>query len=177
MSTMVPTSRNGVLNMISLEFSKPRKHIKLFQAPVLTVGHRWIGAAAMLGSLWIFFHLITLVITILSDGAHWGVNAWVLDIIGFLAGVFFTIQCWKLSNRKFDDSRYLSHWICIWAVMTIFSRIFDSLMLFGLFALDEVYVRPMGITLWANIVSEVFLGMVFAVTALTGALILLKGKN
>ena len=106
---MVPTSRNGVLNMISLEFSKPRKHINLFQAPVLTVGHRWIGAAAMLGSLWIFFHLITLVITILSDGAHWGVNAWVLDIIGFLAGVFFTIQCWKLSNRKFDDSRYLSH--------------------------------------------------------------------
>ena len=102
------------------------------------------------------FHLTTLVITILSDGTHWGVNAWMLDIMGFLAGFFFTIQCWKLSNRKIDDSRHLNHWISIWAVMTIFSRIFDSLMLFGLLKWDEVYVTPMGITLWANIVGEVF---------------------
>ena len=50
-------------------------------------------------------------------------------------------------------------------------------MLFGLLKWDEVYVAPMGITLWANIVSEVFLGMAFAVTALTGALILLKRKK
>ena len=50
-------------------------------------------------------------------------------------------------------------------------------MLFGLLKWDEVYVPPMGITLWANILSEVFLGMAFAVTALTGALILLKRKE
>ena len=50
-------------------------------------------------------------------------------------------------------------------------------MLFGLLKWDEVYVTPMGITLWANIVGEVFLGMAFAVTALTGALILLKRKK
>ena len=156
---------------------KAFRHINLLQAPLLTVGHRWIGAAALLGSLWIFFHLTTLVITILSDGTHWGVNAWMLDIMGFLAGFFFTIQCWKLSNRKIDDSRHLNHWISIWAVMTIFCRIFDSLMLFGLLKWDEVYVTPMGITLWANIVGEVFLGMAFAVTALTGALILLKRKK
>jgi hypothetical protein len=62
--------------------------------------------------------------------------------------------------------------------MTIFSRIFDSLMLFGLLKWDEVYVTPVGVTLWWNIVSEVFLGMAFAVTALIGALILLKrSKN
>ena len=156
---------------------KAFRHINLLQAPLLTVGHRWIGAAALLGSLWIFFHLTTLVITILSDGTHWGVNAWMLDIMGFLAGFFFTIQCWKLSNRKIDDSRHLNHWISIWAVMTIFSRIFDSLMLFGLLKWDEVYVTPMGITLWANIVGEVFLGMAFAVKALIGALILLKRKK
>ena len=65
----------------------------------------------------------------------------------------------------------------MWAVMTIFSRIFDSLMLFGLLKWDEVYVTPMGITLWANIVGEVFLGMAFAVKALIGALILLKRKK
>tara|TARA_B110000495_G_C22355565_1_gene233368 strand:- start:11 stop:199 length:189 start_codon:yes stop_codon:yes gene_type:complete len=62
--------------------------------------------------------------------------------------------------------------------MTIFSRIFDSLMLFRLLKWDEVYVTPVGVTLWWNIVSEVFLGMAFAVTALIGALILLKrSKN
>jgi hypothetical protein len=154
------------------------RHINLLQAPLLIVGHRWIGAAALFGTLWVFFHLATVVITILSDGTHWGVNAWMLDIMGFLAGFFFTIQCWKSSNRKIDDFRYLNYWISIWAVMTIFSRIFDSLMLFGLLKWDEVYVMPVGVTFWSNVVSEVFLGMAFAVTALIGALILLKrSKN
>ena len=65
----------------------------------------------------------------------------------------------------------------MWAVMTIFSRIFDSLMLFGLLKWDEVYLTPVGVTLWSNNVSEVFFGIAFAATALTGALILLKGKK
>ena len=50
-------------------------------------------------------------------------------------------------------------------------------MLFGLLKWDEVYLTPVGVTLWSNNVSEVFFGIAFAATALTGALILLKGKK
>jgi len=124
-------------------------------------------------SLGVFSHLASVVITILVDGTHWGVNALVLDIMGFLVGLFFAIQCWKSSNRKSDDFRHLNYWINIWVIMTIFIRIFDSLMIFGLLKWDEIYVTPVDVTLWSNIVVEVFLGMAFAVTALIGALILL----
>jgi len=48
-------------------------------------------------------------------------------------------------------------------------------MLFGLFKWDEIYLTPVGVTLWSNIVSEVLVGMAFTVTALIGALILLFG--
>jgi hypothetical protein len=58
--------------------------------------------------------------------------------------------------------------------MTIFSRIFDSLMLFRLLKWDEVYVTPVGVTPWSNIVSKVFLGTAFTVTALIGVLSLVK---
>jgi len=37
---------------------------------------------------WVFFHQATVVITILADGTHWVVNAWVLVIMGFLVGFF-----------------------------------------------------------------------------------------
>ena len=75
-----------IVNMITKEAFR---HINLLQAPLLTVGRQWIGAAAFLVTLWVFFHLTTVVITILSDGTHWGVNAWVLDIMVFLAGSFY----------------------------------------------------------------------------------------
>ena len=58
--------------------------------------------------------------------------------------------------------------------MTIFSRIFDSLMLFRLLKWDEVYVTSVGVTPWSNIVSKVFLGKTFTVTALIGVLSLVK---
>jgi hypothetical protein len=32
---------------------------------------------------WVFFHQATVVITILADGTHWVVDAWVLDIMRF----------------------------------------------------------------------------------------------
>ena len=35
-----------------------------------------------------FFRQATVVITILADGTHWVVDAWVLDIMGFLVGFF-----------------------------------------------------------------------------------------
>ena len=153
------------------------RRIRLFQAPLLTVGHRWIGAAALLGALWVVSHLLTVVATILIDGTNWGINAWLLDIMGFLAGLFFAIQCWISSNRKSDDSRHLNYCIIIWAIITVCSRILDSLMLFGLLKWDEVYLTPKGVILWSNVVSEVVLGMTFTFTALVGALILLFGPQ
>ena len=153
------------------------RHINLFQSPILTVGHRWIGVAALLGVLWVAFHIATVVVTILTDGQNWGINAWLLDIVGLLAGLFFAIQCWRSSNRRNDDYRKVNYGILIWAIITIFSRIIDSLMLFGLFKWDQIYLTPVGVTLWSNIVSEVLLGMAFTVTALIGALILLSGPQ
>ena len=58
--------------------------------------------------------------------------------------------------------------------MAIFSKIFDSLMLFRLLKWDEVYVTPVVVTPWSNIVSKVFLGKAFTVTALIGVLSLVK---
>jgi hypothetical protein len=60
----------------------------LLQAPLVIVGHQWISAAALLGTLLGIFNQATVVITILADGTHWVVNAWVLDIMGFLVGFF-----------------------------------------------------------------------------------------
>ena len=61
----------------------------MLQAPLVIVGHQWISAAALLGTLLgIFFRQATVLITILADGTHWVVDAWVLDIMGFLMGFF-----------------------------------------------------------------------------------------
>jgi len=47
-------------------------------------------------------------------------------------------------------------------------------MLFRLLKWDEVYVTPVGVTPWSNIVSKVFLGKAFTVTAFIGVLSLVK---
>ena len=85
--------------------------IDLFQAPVLTAGHRCMGVAALLGACFVVSHLATVVVICVVDGFNWGVNAWILDIVGFIAGLFFAIQCWLSSNRKSDDFRNGNTWI------------------------------------------------------------------
>ena len=87
--------------------------IGLFQAPVLTAGHRCMGVAALLGACFVVSHLVTVVVTCVVDGFNWGVNAWILDIMGFIAGLFFAIQCWLSSGRKSDDFRNGNIWICV----------------------------------------------------------------
>ena len=145
----------------------------LFQAPVLTVGHRFMGVAALLGACFVATHLLTVIITCAVDGFNWGINAWVLDIGGFIAGFYFAIQCGMSSNSKSADFRKKNSWICTWAFLTIGARVFDILMLFGVVKWSEIYVTPEGPTLWSNVVSEVIFGMSFAVTALLGSLMLL----
>ena len=147
--------------------------IGLFQAPVLTAGHRCMGVAALLGACFVVSHLATVVVTCVVDGFNWGVNAWILDIMGFIAGFFFAIQCWLSSSRKSHDFRNGNTWICVWAFVTFGARILDTLMLFGVVKWSVVYVTPVGAALWSNIVSEVVFGMAFTVTALVGALMLL----
>jgi hypothetical protein len=147
--------------------------IGLFQAPVLTAGHRCIGVAGLLGACFVVLHLATVVVTCAVAGFDWGVNAWVLDIVGFIAGFFFTIQCWLSSSRKSDDFRNGNTWICVWALATFCARIIDTLMLFGVVKWSAVYITPVGAVMWSNIVSEVVFGMAFTVTALVGALMLL----
>ena len=65
----------------------------LFQAPVLTTAHRFLGVAALLGACFLATHLVTVVVTCVVDGFDWGINAWILEIIGFIAAFYFAIQC------------------------------------------------------------------------------------
>lgn len=132
-----------------------------------------MGVAAILGTSWVVLHLITVIVTCVVEGFNWGVNAWVLDTLGFIAGLYFAIQCQRSSSQRSCDFRKGNTWICIWAFITLSARILDTLMLFGVVKWSAVYITPEGPVLWANIVSEVLLGNAFAVTALVGALILL----
>ena len=145
----------------------------LFQAPVLTVGHRFIGVAGLLGVCFVITHMVTVVVTCVVDGFNWGVTAWILDVMGFLAGLFFAIQCWLSSSRKSDDFMKENSWICVWAFVSLGARILDTLMLFGVVEWNVVYVAPVGATLWSNIISEVVFGIPFTVAALVGSLMLL----
>ena len=145
----------------------------LCQVPVLTVGHRFIGVAGLLGVCFVVTHMVTVVVTCVVAGFNWGVTAWILDVMGFLAGLFFAIQCCLSSSRKSDDFRKENSWICVWAFITFGTRILDTLMLFGVVTWSAVYVRPVGPTLWSNIISEVVFGIAFTVVALVGSLMLL----
>ena len=145
----------------------------LFQAPVLTAAHRFMGIAALLGACFVATHLVTVIVTCAVDGFNWGINAWILDIMGFIAAFYFAIQCGLSSNSKSVEFRKINSWICAWAVITIGARILDILMLFGVVTWSEIYVTPEGPTLWSNVVSEVVFGMAFTIAALLGSLMLL----
>jgi hypothetical protein len=147
--------------------------IGLFGPPVLTAGNRCMGVAAVLGACFVVSHLVTVVVTCVVDGFNWGVTAWILDSMGFIAGFFFAVQCWLSSSRQSDDFRNENAWICVWAFVTFWARILDTLILFGVVQWNAVYVAPVGPTLWSNIVSEVIFGNAFTGTALVGALMLL----
>ena len=143
---------------------------------VITKGHRWIRAAALLGVCFVVSHLATVIVTCAVAGFNWGVNAWILDVTGFLAGLFFTVQCWLSSSRTSEEFRSRNLWIFVWAIMTFIARVIDTLMLFGIVKWNAVYITPVGPVLWSNIISEVIIGMAFTITALVGALILLSTR-
>ncbi|MEM9644544.1 MAG: hypothetical protein AAF989_06090 [Planctomycetota bacterium] len=137
------------------------------------VGHRWIRRAATLGASFVVAHLITVVITCAFRGFNWGMNAWILDIGGFLAGIFFTVQCWLSSKSSAREFRRGNLGIAIWAIATVLFRVVDTLMLFGIVKWDMIYVTPSGLVFWSNVISEAIIGMAFAMTALFGSVKLL----
>ena len=147
--------------------------IHLFQSPILTSGHRCIGIAALLGVFFVITHIITVVITCVVNGTDWGLTAWILDSLGFVAGCFFAVQCWLSSNRSSENFRKRNKIILIWSIMTVLSRIIDTLMLFGIIKWSSIYITPTGSVLVTNIISEVIFGVLFSVFALIGSTLLL----
>lgn len=143
-----------------------------------TPGHRWMYIAALLGWCFVISHLVTVAVTCTVEGFNWGINAWILDMAGFLAGLFFSIQCWLSSRSKPEDFRSGNFWIFIWALITFVVRIIDTLMLFGILKWSAIYITPDGPVLVANFISEVIFGMAFATAALVAAIMLLpQNKN
>jgi hypothetical protein len=147
--------------------------LRLAQAPTLTVAHRGMGVAAVLGGCFVVTHVVTIAVTFAIAGFDVPVQAFVLDTMGFLAGALFAVLCRQSSNRCSADFRAQNGWICAWAVMTIGVRVVDTLMLFGIVKWGAVYETPTGAILFSNLISEVVFGLGFVITALVSALMLL----
>lgn len=141
------------------------------------LGHRWMRLAALLGACFVVAHIVTVVVTCTVDGIHWGVNAWLLDIAGFIAGLFFATQCWLSSGKTCEEFWKGNLWIVFWASVTLAVRFFDTLMLFGVVKWSAIYVTPHGAVLWSNVISEVVFGITFASAALVAALMILKTRT
>ena len=142
-------------------------------APQTTAAHECIGCAAILGVFFVASHVVTVIVTCAFEGFNWGTTAWCLDIMGFLAGFGFAILCANSSNKHSVENRKDNRWIFIWATVTVGSRILDTLMLFGVVKLDDVYTTPSGVVLFTNVISEVIIGNIYVITALTGSAMLL----
>ena len=147
--------------------------IGLCQAPILTTGHKFLGVATLLGFFFVVTHIITVIITCSKEGFDWGTNAWMFDMMGFVAGLGFALLCWKVSNRRSIEVRQDIFWIFVWSAITFCVRILDILMLFGIVKIDSIYVTPTGAILYANIVSEVIFGFSYCIFALIGSSILI----
>ena len=148
-------------------------------APQPTEGHQWLGAAAVLGLAFVVTHIVTVVVTCAVEGFDWGTTAWCLDIMGFLGGAVFFLICRDASNKNVVENRGNLRWILVWSSMTVGARILDTLMLFGVVKLSEIYVTPDGAVLASNIVSEVIIGNLFVLCALVGSVkcLFLQGNN
>ena len=144
----------------------------LFNAPTLTPAHRLIGVAALLGGCFVVSHVVSWILTFAIAGLDVPAQAFLLDIAGFIAGAFFAVQCRASSSARSAERVRQNRWICFWAVVTIGTRVIDTLMLLGLFKWSDVYETPTGAILWANVVSEIVFANTFTLAALVGALML-----
>lgn len=148
--------------------------IGLSKAEEASFGHICLGVAAVLGCLFVGTHFITVVITCVVEGFDWGMAAWMLDMMGFIAGAAFAFICKNNSNKSCAEGKKDNLWICVWAVASFGARILDTMMLFGVVKLSTVYITPSGAILASNIVSEVLIGNSYTISALVGSVLLLQ---
>ena len=94
-------------------------------------------------------------------------------MMGWLAGLLFTVLCRRASNATSAAARKDNFWILIWSSITVCVRILDVLMLLGAVRLDAIYVTPEGPVLYANIVSEIVIACPYTLLALAGSAMLL----
>ena len=137
--------------------------------PQPTEGHKWLGAAAVLGFAFVVTHVITVVVTCAEEGFDWGAAAWSLDMMGFLAGAGFSIICRNASNKNVMDNRGDLRWILVWSSITAGVRVLDTLMLMGVVYIPAIYITPEGAVLASNIVSEVIIGNLYVLFAVVGS--------
>ena len=95
------------------------QRVTLFQAPQLTTAHKLLGTAAVLGFLFILLHpvTVTVLVTLLADGAAWGTPAWSMNITGYLAGAGFAFLCRDASNKPISEGGQEKMWILIWSAI------------------------------------------------------------
>jgi hypothetical protein len=147
--------------------------VGLFQAPTLTAAHKVIGVAAILGYCFVVTHMITIAVTLAVAGFTWPLQAFLLDIAGFLAGAVFAHESRKSSSARSADRVKQNRWIAFFCVVTVPTRIIDTLMLLGILKWGAVYETPTGAVLWSNVVSEICFASTYTLTAFAGVLMLL----
>ena len=148
------------------------RRVGFFQAPSLTRAHKIIGTASVLGCLFTVAHPLTVLVTLLYDGADWGATAWTMDVLGYLAGVGFAFLCRKVSNEEKVEVQQDAFWISVWSAITLCVRVLDILMLTRAITVEALYHTPSGPTLYANIVSEIVIAFPYTAPALVGSLLI-----
>ena len=158
---------------VSLVSANVMRQMGILQGPVVTVGHCWMGIAAVLGFVFIPMHMLTIAATCATVGFSWGAQAWILDLLGFFAASYFAFLCRESSSTSSAAFRKQNQWIAWWAFASLGARIVDILMLFGVVRWSDVYITPSGAVLASNVVSEVLVGFTYTVCAGVGAFFLL----
>jgi hypothetical protein len=148
--------------------------VGLFQAPSLTRAHKIIGTASVIGFLFAVAHPLTVLVTLLYDGADWGATAWTMDVLGYLAGVGVAFLCRNCSNKERAEVKQDAFWILVWSAITFCVRVLDIAMLTGVVEIEAIYHTPTGPTLYANIVSEIVIAFPYSAFALVGSFLLYK---
>ena len=153
------------------------RHLGICQAPIMTNAHKYVGVASLLGFLYVIAHLITVIVTCVKNGFGWGINAWIFDMMGVVAGGLFAILCRKVSNKPSFECKKEIFWIAVWSGITLCVRVLDVLMLFGIVVINDIYETPHGAVLTANIVSEIIVAIPYNLLAFIGSMKLLMSPE
>ena len=84
--------------------------------------------------------------------------------------------CRKSSNVRSTESRRIILGF-IWTLATLGSRIYDFLLLFGIVKNASIYTTPGSTVLAANFISEILVAVPYALVALLGSLMMLRGPG